>query len=441
MARRMLYSFGLLLSLLFICQSMTDVRNVQAAEFDQLTEEQKDAAMALLKQAVSETNADPLELIRKGMEKVKEEQEKTMMNDEPEFESGSTMSEPLVTSSTASAVESSSSDPPTELSSTARPEGDEPERAPATDAPEVVPPPLVTSIDTSSTAKPEPETTSADPAQPSSPEPFPPSLSESVQPSGPVPSLTTSTTSSTTGAPVEPELLAQPSEPTPAVNNNQQDQSDQQEEAKDVAADKTTTPAPADSDYENVYIDESDPNDPKRVHVKNRTKSKIDKNGYSHVHHESVSSTSLGNNPNSFSKHSSSFSSSGSSSAFVNGKPVKPIKWTYNTMKPFATIPPVTRIPSIPPIPGMPTMPPMPPMPIMSFGSMMPTTWPGYYGQNYEDYGGYPVQASAYAGAYAGLPENFFGAPHGGMSRRKAKKLARKQERAARRAQDYEFYQ
>lgn len=431
MIRRMLYSLGLLLSLSLICQSITDIRNVQATEFDELTEEQKDAAMALLKQAVSESNVDPLELIRKGMEKVKEEQEKMMMNDEPQSESESTTSEPPVSPSTSSAVESSSSAPTTEQSSTARPEEVGPERAPAIDAPEAAPPSLVTTIETSSIARPDPETTVADLIQPSS--------SESFAPNEPVPNLSTS---STTSAPVETEPTVQPSEPTPAaVNNNQQDQSDQQERAKDVAADQTTTSAPVDGNFENVYIDESDPNDPKQVHVKNRTKSKVDDNGFSHEHEESVSSTSLGNNPNSFSKHSSSFSSSGSSSAFVNGKPVKPIKWTYSTMKPFAAIPPVPRIPRIPPISGMATMPPMPPMPIMSFGSMMPPTWPGYYGQNYEDYGGYPVQASTYASAYAGLPENFFGPSNGGMSRRQAKKLARKQERAARRAQEFEFYQ
>lgn len=426
MARGVLYSFRLLLSLALICLFVADIRHIEAAEFDELSDEQKGAAMELLKRAMSETNVDPLELIRKGMEKVKEDQEKIVMSDQPQSQSSSNApADESILPSTPPAVERLNSVSTTEETTYSKSQPEDDATSKFSNSPDDTSTIPTEAFGTSSTTERVTEDNLTDTIQSKSSGPTP--VYE------PAPILITS---STTDAPVTTvPLPTQPTENTSVVeDNNELDQEGQQ---KNSPVDQVTSRTPTDGDYENVFIDESDPNNPKQVHVKNRTKSKFDENGFSHEHQESVSSTSIGNNPNVFSKHSSSFSSSGSSNAFVNGKQVKPISWTYNTMKPFSSIPPIPKIPSIPPMPGMPTM---PPMPIMPFGSIMAGPWPGYFSQNYEEMG-YPVQSSAYAGAYSVLPENFFGMPSTApMSRRKAKKLARKQERAARRAQEFEYY-
>lgn len=191
-----------------------------------------------------------------------------------------------------------------------------------------------------------------------------------------------------------------------------------------------STLLPDDEDFEDVYIDNSDPNNPKKVHEKRKSKSRVDANGVRHESHQSRSSTTLGNNPNHYKRHSSRSSFMSSSSGNF------PTNWSFGHM------------PMMHHIPAIPTIPPIPPMaPMMPFGMSMAGTWPGFYGEQEMpieegdpfDQGG--VSTGAYASAYAGFQPNFFGYTNSGfpMSRKQAKKLKRKQERAARRARELGF--
>lgn len=417
MFRNTLYSYGVLLIVAFICNN---VSCIGAAEFDDLTDEQKGAAMALLKQAMNEIKIDPLDLIRKGMEKVKEEHEMMAMNDEPQTQSSSTIPmDQSILPPTSSSVEFPSIVPATEPDPSTRLSDIQPvETATATNIPEVITPTSFANVDASSTVNFEPESTTKEFAEPKLSETFDePALISTITPK-----------STTRASPVATKRVTQSSGPTTGVETIR---------GNNVILEEVKTAEPTDVNYENVYIDDSDPRNPKRVHIKKHSKSKFDDNGFSHHHRESKISTSINDNSNVFSKHSSSFSSSGSSNTFVNGKKVNPMDWTYNSMKPFSTIAPIAKIPGIQPLTSMSTM---PSMPIMPFGTVMAGTWPGYFNQNYEGLG-FPLQAPVYASAYAGLPENFFGVPNNQhMSRRQAKKLAKKQERAARRAFEHDYY-
>lgn len=427
----MLHSFGLLIAvtLVVVCHMTAIDVHAETPEFDTLSDEQKGAAMALLKQAMSETKIDPLELIRKGMEKVKEEQERQMMGDEPQprFHATSTTVQPSEAPSPFSNEQSENIVPASEQSSTAKSGFGESETVgTATAGTTTIVPDVASSTPTAvtdpvDTAEPATDTPTDNKPQPSSSE-VPAVNSE--QPQGFTSTFTSVT--STTSTPSSQSPQTQSSSSSSTTSSVDGSQSDQQSKANDAGS---SSADPSNQEMEETYIDNSDPNDPKRVHVKNISKSTIDDNGFSHERQESVSSTSLGNNPNSFSHHSSSFSSS--ASGHVNGKPVKPINWSYNKI-PYATIPPIPKLPTLPALPAMPTLPPLPMLP---YGA-----WPGYYGQNYEDLGRYPGQTTAFASAYTGIPENFFGYPNAPyMSRRQAKRIAKKQERAARRAREYEY--
>lgn len=74
----------------------------------------------------------------------------------------------------------------------------------------------------------------------------------------------------------------------------------------------TGIPEPHFEAHEDSYVDTSDPNNPKHVHVEQKSKSVVSPNGESHEHFESQTAKSL--NGNSFHHHSSSSSSSYSSS-------------------------------------------------------------------------------------------------------------------------------
>lgn len=180
--------------------------------------------------------------------------------------------------------------------------------------------------------------------------------------------------------------------------------------------------SPKNEEFEDEYVDTSDPNNPKRVHIKKKVQSRVDPDGVSHEQHESMTSSSLGNDPNNYSHSSSSSSSSYSSSSSGlsspdshrgNNKPTRNRNshhnnnrnknnhnnWMYNPQlrNHMTSIPPMPVIPTLRPIPMMPTMFPM---------NMMPYGggWDNYYlGHDYDDYGlGYPQMAAA--GAYAGYP-------------------------------------
>lgn len=72
-------------------------------------------------------------------------------------------------------------------------------------------------------------------------------------------------------------------------------------------------PEPHYKDHEETYIDTSDPNNPKHVHVEQKSASVVRPNGASHERYEAKTATSL--NGNSFHHHSSSSSSSSSYSS------------------------------------------------------------------------------------------------------------------------------
>lgn len=215
-----------------------------------------------------------------------------------------------------------------------------------------------------------------------------------------------------------------------------------------TSATTTSTPirgyVPRDEEFEDVFIDNSDPNDPKEVRIKNKTR--IDGAG-GVSHHQSRTSTSLrGRKRNPFKRRSSSSSFSRS---FSNGN------------SPTNFMPIFPRLPALPPLPPIPPMAPMPSLPAMpQFSFPTASTWPGFYGEQIIDGDAFSqadpfgsgafasastgagvgafagAGAGAGAGAFAGIQPNFYDYQNGGqyMSKRQVKKLRRKQERAARRA-------
>lgn len=163
---------------------------------------------------------------------------------------------------------------------------------------------------------------------------------------------------------------------------------------------------PEERNFEDSYIDTSDPANPKHVHIENRNWSKVDPNGYAQERHESKTETSL-NNPNSYSRHHSSSTSSSSTSYSRSSqrknrtRSLRNRRWhNDHTSRARMSYPPAAMLPPL-------TMP-------MPYGLPVASSWAGYYpGAEYDGpaYGpaglGYrpPAAASAYgAGAYGGYP-------------------------------------
>lgn len=211
---------------------------------------------------------------------------------------------------------------------------------------------------------------------------------------------------------------------------------------------------PKNEHYEDEYIDESDPNDPKLVQIKKKVRNEVGPNGSIQEHHESHSSTSLGNNPNSFSRSSSSSSSSTSRSSsrsinsfsnYSGGHPTtvsdtivttdeRPPKRQKHKNHPFGNHqqPPFGGYPNVPMLPQMPFMPPMPPMPpMMPYGM----GWPNFYGGHTfgsfgkQPAGGFahagPGGAAAYASAFAGGMPDYYGFQSDDKADRKRRHAAR----------------
>lgn len=152
------------------------------------------------------------------------------------------------------------------------------------------------------------------------------------------------------------------------VDNNESNQQEHEQQKP--------TNQPREENFVDSYIDESDPNDPKKVHVERHIKSHVDPSTgtVSRVHAENHSSSSLnnGNNPSKQhqSKHSSHTTTSYSSTS--NGPQGKNNN-LKNKNKPM-------QMPALPSIPQMPIS-PLPPivlMPMVPYGAH-PASWPAFY--------------------------------------------------------------
>lgn len=437
---------------------------VGATEFDDLSEQQKEAAIALLKQAMSETNVDPLEIIRHGIEKVKKEEKSshetsTKVRAENEDESTTEDVPPI-----SKAIEQD-----TTTSSTFAKLSDN-ESTATTSTPDTISPSPVTSSPSLSEHQVEESHDYEEQVSSDYEEQVPSEHKEQVSSehvlaqTQPNPTLSAEHDNLEENEPAEAdeneELVTAESTTERSIDNaanhgsnpmlntptvvqsnliddsykkvqNQQakatellhKQAELGKEPETLKYPDVVVPNkehPVEEDFEDTYIDRSDPINPRKVQIKKKNKSRVGPDGARHEQLESKVITSIGNNPNAYSRHSSS--SSFSSSSSTNGK--RPGKnWVFDQMQ---------RLPKLPSMPQIPPIPPLPPMPLMPYGMPITGAWSNYYGQGMEDFNEFAGHG-AYATAMAGLPGAYYGYPTKN-ERYISKRQAKKQRRAARRA-------
>ena len=211
---------------------------------------------------------------------------------------------------------------------------------------------------------------------------------------------------------------------------------------------------PIHEEYEDHYIDTSDPHNPKEVHIKSQVKSQIGPHAESHEHHESKTSTSIGHSPNHFSQssYSSSHSSSSSGGRSVSGIgqiKYKPHRRTHRKYKHSKSVKNRrSRRGRIPLVPAVPIV-QLPPLAMMPFGVSgfpgmpYPGGWPQdpYYRPTKSRRGAsgssFPKGGSAgdFASAYAGYPSAYASAGH--LTKRQAKQMRRMAKKAFGRTRSY----
>lgn len=204
---------------------------------------------------------------------------------------------------------------------------------------------------------------------------------------------------------------------------------------------------PIEDNYVDSYIDNSDPNDPKKVHIERQIESHVDPTGaVSHVHAETRTSSSLNNGNDSskhYSKHSSISSASYSSSLSSNGwqprknnnnEKNKARNHTNNQVR-------APNLPGIQPLAPIAPLAPMVFMPIMPYAAYPgAAAWANSNNPNQKKMMKQQQQQQfPFAAAYAGTPFPYFGAtidPHKDFAkaaRRQAKNARRRANREARR--------
>lgn len=179
-----------------------------------------------------------------------------------------------------------------------------------------------------------------------------------------------------TTAPIQEPAPGDGNVPPPAQQRNDSGQPDENRKPGQ----------PIEEHFVDSYIDNSDPNDPKKVQVERQIKSHVDPTGaVSHSQAETRTSTSLNTGGDKaskqhYSKHSS-HSSSSYSSSYASSNQNKPAanNWNKNGKKNQKQVP--SGYPSMPQTPT--SIPPLAPvvfMPMLPYGSQ--PTWPGFYNPN-----------------------------------------------------------
>lgn len=501
--RLILFIFFFLLPFIFVSHSRIVAT---ASDFEALTEDQKEAALALLKEATAETKVDPLEIIKRGLEQVKEDGKQKlvgMSKSDSDNNEESQVDEEKVEETAEEVglskdnevednivgnegVSGQDEDGPSNTKPKDVHVEDDSEASAPVNQPDAIshPTALNSSVNTEDHDAIDQDTSDshvnlhhAEPLE-----------SDLVTPAP----TTTTTTSSVfisepqQGTPASPTvfsaikpLIKQDEQRKPLAQDDidglkQPATTLKTEELNEYATTELPTEqqdSPIAREYEDTYIDNSDPNNPQKVHIRNKTISKVDGNGgFMEQSHQSMTSNSLDNNPyrrTSSSSHSSSASSFSTNSSPIsggfssdrngftsqytqnfNGQPIveTPTRWVYNQINrrqpvQIASARPMTAIPLIAPIPPIP---PIPPMTSSSFSAfnMLPAynlPWASNAASFYRGNGrdaiieqttdgfvdGPRINFSpyAYASTFPGLPPTMQGYFPGYISKRQAKKM------------------